>query len=70
MLITDNGHQFTGAQFKKFCEEHGILYYLTSVIHPQANGEAEVTNHTILRGLKIRLDKAKGSWADEIHHVL
>ena len=38
--------------------------------HPQANEEAEVTNCTLLWGLKARLDRAKGSWVDELHNVL
>ena len=38
--------------------------------HPQANGEPEVTNRTLLQGIKARLEKAKGTWADELYHVL
>ena len=38
--------------------------------HPQANGEAEVTNRTLLQGIKTRLEKAKGTLADELYHVL
>ena len=41
-----------------------------SVAHPQANGEAEVTNRTLLQGIKVRLEKATGTWADELYHVL
>ena len=70
VLIIDNRCQFTRAKFKKFCKEHGIAHHLTSVVRPQANGEVEVTNHTILWGLKIRLDKDKRSWIDELYHIL
>ena len=41
-----------------------------SVAHPQANGEAEVTNRTLLQGIKARLERAKETWADELYHVL
>ena len=34
------------------------------------NGEAEVTNRTILHGLKIRLTDAKNLWAEELQSVL
>ena len=38
--------------------------------HLQTNGLAEAANKTILAGLKRRLEKAKGLWADELHAVL
>ena len=41
-----------------------------SVAHPRANCEAEVTNRTLLQGIKARLEKAKGTWADELYHML
>ena len=69
-LITDNGRQFAGARFAEFCEDLNISHNFTSVAHPQANGEAEVTNRTLLQGIKTRLEKAKGTWADELYHVL
>lgn len=34
------------------------------------NKEVEVTNQTILCGLKTRLDKTKEIWADELYSVL
>ncbi|RDX95218.1 hypothetical protein CR513_22284, partial [Mucuna pruriens] len=34
--------------------------------HPQSNGQAEVTNKVILRGLQKRLEEAKGRWAEEL----
>ncbi|KAL2253359.1 UNVERIFIED_CONTAM: Retrovirus-related Pol polyprotein from transposon opus [Sesamum indicum] len=37
--------------------------------NPQANGQTEVTNRTILQHLKTRLD-SKGSWAEELPGVL
>lgn len=40
------------------------------VAHPQANGQVEVTNRTIVDGIKARLDSAKGNWADELDLVL
>ena len=40
------------------------------VAHPQANGQTEVTNRTILQGLKARLDKAKGKWIEELSNFL
>ena len=46
------------------------MHRLTSVGHPQSNDEVEVTNRTILHGLKIRLNEAKGLWIEELNSVL
>ena len=69
-LITDNGLQFAGARFAEFCEDLNISHNFTSVIHLQANDEAEVTNRTLLQGIKARIKKAKRTWANELYHVL
>ena len=38
--------------------------------HPQANGKTEVTNRTLLKIIKTRLDDAKGAWPEELPNVL
>ncbi|KAL2246121.1 UNVERIFIED_CONTAM: hypothetical protein Sindi_2880300 [Sesamum indicum] len=40
-----------------------------AAVNPQANGQMEVTNRTILQHLKTRLEN-KGSWVDELPGVL
>ena len=35
-----------------------------------SNGQVEASNKTILHGLKTRLEKAKGKWADELPSIL
>ena len=47
-----------------------IKQNFTSVAHPQLNGQVEVTNQTIYKGIKRRLTQAGGSWADELQNVL
>ena len=70
MLITDNEHQFTGSRLEQLCEEHKILHHFISMAHPQVDGKAEVTNRTILQGLKRRLGRTNGAWANKLYHVL
>ncbi|MCI24668.1 protein arginine N-methyltransferase 1.5-like, partial [Trifolium medium] len=48
----------------------GTTQHFASVEHPQTNGQAEAANRVILRGLKRRLDEAKGKWTEELHSVL
>ncbi|URD77573.1 Retrotransposon protein [Musa troglodytarum] len=42
----------------------------SSVAHPQTNGLAEVTNRSILDGLKKRTLMAQSSWVDELPSIL
>ena len=69
-LITDNGKPFDNDKFKTFCSELGIKLRFTSVAHPQTNGQTEVTNRTIMQGLKKRLDEKKGNWVEELNNVI
>lgn len=46
------------------------MHCFTSIDYPQANGEANVTNRTLLQGLKTQLDQVKGAWFDELYHIL
>ncbi|XP_073025054.1 uncharacterized protein [Primulina eburnea] len=47
-----------------------IHQVFTSVAYPQSNGQVEVTNRMLVQGLKVRLDKAKENWVDELPSVL
>jgi hypothetical protein len=69
-IITDNGTQFCSSWFRDCCSNLGIEQRFTSVAHPQANGQTEVTNRTILRGLKRKVGAAKGLWVEELPNVL
>lgn len=69
-IISDNGKQFADDPFKSWCDELKIEQKFTSVYHPQANRQTEVTNRTILQGLKTRLGRAKGDWVEELPNVL
>ncbi|XP_020219724.1 uncharacterized protein LOC109802726 [Cajanus cajan] len=69
-LVTNNGRQFIAQSFEDFLRELGIKHLLTSVEHPQTNGQAEAANKVILRELKKRLGNAKGQWADELPSIL
>ncbi|KAK9070616.1 hypothetical protein SSX86_011018 [Deinandra increscens subsp. villosa] len=69
-IITDNGQQFAGNPFAEWCEELHINQIFTSVAHPQANGQVERANRSLVEGIKMRLEKYGGSWVDELPHVL
>lgn len=60
VLISDNGTQFVGRKFEERLAELHIQHRKASVKHPQSNGQVELTNWTLLSGIKKRLDEAKG----------
>ena len=70
VLVSDNGKQFDNSTFRNFCSELGIKNHYSSPAHPQANGQVEVTNQTLLKIIKTRLEGAKGIKPDELPSVL
>ena len=70
VLVSDNGKQFDNSAFRNFCSELGIQNHYSSPAHLQANGQVEVTNRTLLKIIKTRLEGAKGIWPDELPSVL
>ncbi|KAJ4821053.1 Pol-polyprotein [Rhynchospora pubera] len=69
-FISDNGTQFTGALFQDFCKGLGIRSCTSSVCHPQSNGLAEVSNRTILEGLKRKIEGSKNTWPEYLDEIL
>nr|XP_025625070.1 uncharacterized protein LOC112717183 [Arachis hypogaea] len=70
VVVSDNGTQFTDKKFTEFLTSLGIKKKFSSVEHPQTNGQVEAVNKVILLGLKKRLAKKKGAWADKLASVL
>ena len=69
-LVSENDTQFASHQLGELCTEVRIKQVFASVEHPQTNGQVEATNKILLRGLKRRLDKAKGNWAEEVPMIV
>lgn len=69
-LVSDNGTQFVGRKFTKYLSDLGIKHKKASVCHPQTNGQVEVTNRIIVRGLEKRLQGLKKKWPEELSSVL
>lgn len=56
-MVTDNEAQFTDKNLRKLFKDLEIKhYYYTSLKHPQTNGQVEVANIVMLRGLRRRLE--------------
>ena len=58
-LRTDNGPKFTSSEhFTKYLEENGIEHRRTTPLRPQANGEIERQDRSILK--RLRITQAEG----------
>ncbi|GFZ00843.1 hypothetical protein Acr_14g0004780 [Actinidia rufa] len=70
VIISDNARQFDNDRFRLFCSDLAISHHFSSPGHPQANEQVEVTNRTILRNLKARLERSKSEWAENLPSIL
>ena len=52
VLVSDNGKQFYNDAFKDFYSQVGIKNHYSSPVHPQANGQVEVMNQSLLKIIK------------------
>ena len=59
VLISDNGKQFDNGPFRELCSQLNIMNHYSSPRHPQPNGQVEITNQTLLKQIKTRLEGAK-----------
>ena len=70
VLVSNNGKQFDNDSFRYFCTQLGIKNHYSSPAHPQANGQVEVTNRSLLKIIKNQLEGVKGVWPEELPNVL
>ena len=64
-LRTDNGPQFVSEEFESFLQVHGVEHRRTTPLWPQANGEAEHQNSSLLKSLQIANVERK-NWRTEL----
>lgn len=69
-IINDNGTNLSKGAMKEFCQHEHIRLDVSSVAHPQSNGQAERANQEILRGIKpwlmVPLQRTLGCWVEEL----
>ncbi|KAK4389424.1 hypothetical protein Sango_2279400 [Sesamum angolense] len=69
-IISDDGQQFQERMIIDWYTRLHIKQRFTSVSHPQANGQVEVTNRILVQDIKKRLDRSGGNWVEELTSVL
>ena len=66
---SDNEDQFVSEEFEEFLSKNGIEHQKSPPLWPQANGEVERQNRTLLKVLKIAQVEGK-RWKDELNKFL
>ena len=61
-LLSDNGSQFASKLFQELCTLLGIKNVFTSTYHPQANGQVERFNRTIIASLRHYVNDHPKDW--------
>ena len=70
-FITDNGPQFISQQMNELCTKYNIELHHSTPYYPQANGQAEATNKTLLKIIKKTVQTTKGSdWPERLVEAL
>jgi hypothetical protein len=54
-VLTDNETQFKRGKFVRCCVDFYISHHVSSIAHPQTNGQVERANRIILQGTKARM---------------
>ena len=62
-ITTDNGPQFISHHFRNYCKENGIEHRKITPIRPQANGEIERQNRSLLKRMRIA-QAEKRNWKE------
>ena len=57
VLVSDNRKQFDNDAFRDFCSQLKIENHYSLPTYPQANGQIEVTNRSLLKIIKTRLKR-------------
>lgn len=68
-ITLDNAKQFVSTEFKEYCTTKGIHLNHTSPYWPQANGEVERQNRSLLKRMKIA-HAIHDDWKAELDHFL
>ena len=64
-ITSDNGPQFASNAFAEYLKENDIVHHKTTPLWPQANGEVERQNRSLLQRIKIAQGEGK-NWKEEL----
>jgi hypothetical protein len=69
-ITTDEGSVFISEEFRKFTADVGIKLIRLSPYYAQANGQAEVSNQSLIKLIKRKIDKHPRRWHEVLSEAL
>ena len=69
-LITDGGTHFCNKLVDKVLQKYGVRHHTSLAYHPQANGQAEVSNREIKSILEKTVNSLRKDWSKKIEDAL
>ena len=69
-IISDEGTHFCNKFFDNLLSKYGVKHKITLVYHPQANGQAEISNREIKNILEKTVNTNRKDWAKKLDDAL
>ena len=69
-VISDGGKHFINRQFDNLLSCHGVTHKVTTSYHPQANGQAEISNREIKSILEKTVARTRKDWSLKLSDAL
>lgn len=63
-IISDRGHEFTGAVFQQLWKSMGTELRMSTAYHPQSDGQTERVNRELEQQLRAHADRTGSNWKD------
>ena len=69
-IVSDGGSHFCNKKFEALLKKYGVKHKVTTPYHPQANGQAEVSNREIKSILEKTVGMRRKDWAMKLDDAL
>ncbi|GKB37792.1 reverse transcriptase domain-containing protein [Tanacetum coccineum] len=69
-LISDRGTHFCNSQLEKALQKYGVTHKISTIYHPQTNGQTEVTNKAIKCILERSIRYNPKDWSKKLNDAL
>ena len=62
-IIIDQGTHFCNQPFEALVKKYGVIYKVSTIYHPQTNGQAKLANREIKQNLEKTVNPSRKDWS-------